>query len=86
MRHDVVWFGENVRHVEDLLASLDAADVVLLIGTSGLVTNTWDIARYARRTRKSVIEINPSLITPATPWTTISLREKAEIALPELVA
>jgi hypothetical protein len=35
---------------------------------------------------KTVIEINPSLLTPATLWTTLSLRAPAEEVLPELVA
>lgn len=85
-RHDVVWFGESVRHVDELNESLREADTVLLIGTSGLVTNTWDIARFSRGLGKSVIEVNPSLVTPATLWTTVSLRERAEIILPQLVA
>lgn len=86
LRHDVVLFGEAVQHLPAFRSSFQASDLILLIGTSGLVTNTWDLARQARQMGKRVIEINPSLATPATLWTTISLRAPAEKILPELVA
>lgn len=86
MRHDVVLFGEKVQHVKTFRASLRAADVILLIGTSGLVTSTQKIALAARFTGKYVVEINPARFTPATLWTNVSIRAPAEDVLPELVA
>jgi NAD-dependent deacetylase len=86
MRHDVVWFGEPVRHVDELVDALETCDAVLLVGTSGLVTDTKGIAQYARKRRVPVVEVNPALLTPATFWTTVTIREPAETVLPNLVS
>lgn len=86
LRHDVVWFGEDVRFMAEFALAARSADLVLLIGTSGLVTDTALIAREARARNVPVIEINPALCTPATRWSTVSLRGPAERVLPDLVA
>jgi NAD-dependent deacetylase len=86
LRHDVVLFGEPVRHMDEMREALIYADAVLLVGTSGLVTDTRTIAREMREREKPVIEINPAWLTRATWWTTLSIRESAHLALPALAA
>lgn len=86
LRHDVVLFGEPVKHADEFLSMLESCDLVVLIGTSGWVTDTQAIARDARRRRLPVMEIDPALFTRASWWTTHRFREKAEYLLPELVA
>lgn len=82
LRHDVVLFGENVRHVASLKEALIRCDTVLLVGTSGVVTDTGTIARSAKHFGKRVIEVDPSWFTRATFWTSTSIRQPAERALP----
>ncbi len=86
LRHDAVLFGEPVRHAREFEDFLDQCDLVMFVGTSGLVTDTRAIAKYARGRGIQVLEIDPAWFTRATCWTTIKFREKAEYILPELVA
>jgi NAD-dependent deacetylase len=67
LRPDVVWFGEILP-----LAALDHAktistqcDVMLVVGTSGLVTPAASLPSYAKQAGATIIEINPdySMIT-----------------------
>lgn len=48
MRPDIVWFGEDIKHLPEVEAAFLAADTYLSIGTSGEV---WPAAGYARRAR-----------------------------------
>jgi NAD-dependent deacetylase len=68
VRPDVVWFGEYLP-----LAQLDAAkiaaascDVMLVIGTSGVVMPAADMPHLAKENGATIIEFNPveSAITP----------------------
>lgn len=68
VRPDVVWFGEMLP-----IAQLDAAkiasinaQVMLVIGTSGLVTPAATLPQLARGRGAKIVEVNPgdSLITP----------------------
>jgi NAD-dependent deacetylase len=68
VRPDVVWFGEMLP-----LAQLDAAriavtyaDVMLVVGTSGVVTPAADMPGIAKENGAIIIEFNPveSAITP----------------------
>ena len=67
VRPDVVWFGEMLP-----LAELDKAktvsvncDVMIVVGTSGLVTPAASMPEYARQAGAKIIEVNPdySMIT-----------------------
>ncbi|MBI1259174.1 MAG: NAD-dependent protein deacylase [Chloroflexi bacterium] len=70
VRPDVVWFGEMLP-----LGQLDAArvaatyaDVMLIVGTSGVVTPAADMPQIAKDNGATLIEFNPveSAITPIT--------------------
>ena len=67
VRPNIVWFGEMLP-----LDQLDKAkvvtiecDVMIVVGTSGLVTPAADLPRYAKETGATIIEANPdySMIT-----------------------
>jgi len=87
VRPDVVWFGEDL-DAGDLHRALDAcvsADVVLVVGTSGLVEPAASLAFAALEAGARVAEINPEP-TPLTPWAHDVLVARAGEALPALVA
>lgn len=87
VRPDVVWFGEDLG-ARDLHRALDAcvsADVVLVVGTSGLVEPAASLAFAALDAGARVAEVNPAP-TPLTPWAHHVLAARAGDALPALVA
>ncbi len=67
VRPNVVWFGEVLS--TDLLEAAQLAssncDVMIVIGTSGLVTPAANLPHYAQRAGAKIIEVNPdyTLIT-----------------------
>jgi len=75
IRPNVVWFGEALD--EDLLASAAGAvhecDLMIVVGTSGVVYPAAGLADLALRLRKPFIEINPE----PTTWS-----DKAAVYLP----
>jgi NAD-dependent deacetylase len=62
MRPDIVWFGEMPYHMDDIQAALEAADVFVAIGTSGVVYPAAGFAEMARFNGRNceTIEINPA--------------------------
>lgn len=84
-RHDVVLWGELTRYGERYDRLFEEADCLILVGLSGMVTGTGKIARKFRKKGGTVIEINPTLMTPATLYTTISIRKSADVVLPKIV-
>lgn len=84
-RHDVVLWGESIKRFEEYQDLLDQADCLVLVGLSGMVTQTGDVSKQFRRRGGSVIEINPSTFTPATLHTSVSIRTTADRALEGIV-
>jgi NAD-dependent deacetylase len=86
IRPDIVWFGEPLpdgpwqRAVE----ATEAADVMVVVGTSAIVYPAAGLAELALSRGTAVIEVNPE-VTPLTRNATISLRESASQALPGLL-
>ena len=60
LRPDIVWFGETLS--EELLAevysSLNRCDVLIVVGTSGIVQPAASFAYVAKRNGSKVIEVN----------------------------
>ncbi len=83
-RPDIVWFGEALP--QDVLArAFDAArraDLMLVVGTSGLVQPAASLATK-RMTDAYVVEVNPEE-TQLTPHVDASLRARASDVLPQL--
>lgn len=85
-RPDIVWFGEGLpaqiwQHAAE---AAQRADVVLVVGTSGIVHPAASLATtYAQRA--FVVEINPEE-TVLTPSVDVSLRGSAAAIVPALIA
>jgi NAD-dependent deacetylase len=86
LRPDVVWFGEMLpeRAMEAALRAARECDVLLSVGTSGLVEPAASLPFLALEAGAAVIEVNPDA-TPLTPRATLSLRGAAGEVLPQLV-
>jgi NAD-dependent deacetylase len=87
LRPDVVWFGETLP--EDLLVrairAVDACDLMLVVGTSGLVQPAASMADSALARGAPVVEINLDP-TPLSDRATHTLHGKAGELLPKLIA
>jgi NAD-dependent deacetylase len=68
LRPDVVWFGEALppQALEAAFEAAQRCDVLLAIGTSGLVEPAASLPRVASRAGAAIIEVNPvaSAVTP----------------------
>lgn len=86
LRPDVVWFGEMLdpAHVERAAAAINACDVMLVVGTSGLVYPAAGFPEAAKHAGKMVIEINPEP-TPVSGMADVSVRSGARDAMVELL-
>jgi NAD-dependent deacetylase len=82
LRPDVVWFGEMLDpvHLDRAADVIDGCDVLLVVGTSGLVYPAAGFPEDAKRAGKKVIEINPEP-TPVTAVADVSIRSGARDAL-----
>jgi NAD-dependent deacetylase len=85
-RPDIVWFGESLEpaNIERAFAEAAAADVCLVVGTSGVVQPAASLATITRRAGGAVIEINP-VETPITPIATTSIRGTAVETVPRVL-
>jgi NAD-dependent deacetylase len=86
IRPDVVWFGESLP-VDALRRSHKLAsecEILLSIGTSGVVEPAASIPYIARDSGAFVAEINTDT-TPLTPVADVFLQHSVEILLPEIV-
>jgi NAD-dependent deacetylase len=86
VRPGVVWFGEALPEAA-LTAAVEAAaacDVLLTVGTAGVVYPAAEIPRIAARSGAAVIQINPQP-TPLDKICDVNLRGSAAQVLPALV-
>lgn len=86
VRPDIVWFGENLpadawQRAE---SAITGADVVLVVGTSGIVYPAASLPERAAAQGIPVIEFNPEP-TPLSSIATHAVRESASASLPRLV-
>lgn len=86
VRPDVVWFGEQLPAVawDRSVAAVVASDVAIVVGTSAVVYPAASLPELAIESGIPVIEVNPEP-TPLSGSVTLSLRETAATALPELL-
>jgi NAD-dependent deacetylase len=61
VRPDVVWFGENLdyRVLNQAVADSEACDVMLIVGTSGVVQPAASLPYHAWNARARIVEVNP---------------------------
>lgn len=85
-RPDVVWFGEELSHraLSAAWSAARASDVMLVVGTSGLVYPAAALPDVARDAGAIVIEINPEL-TELSHDAHYTVRGTAGEVLPHLV-
>jgi NAD-dependent deacetylase len=85
IRPDVVWFGEVLPEeaVERAYTALESCDVMLVVGTSGIVYPVAGFPGVARRAGARIIEINPEA-TPITQLADVFLEGTAGDVLPRL--
>ena len=83
LRPDVVWFGESLppHSVSRAVAAMHWADLLLVIGTSGVV---YPAAGFVSSYRGLSIEINPEA-SGVTSACTYAIAERAAVATPQIV-
>ncbi|MFQ5992960.1 MAG: NAD-dependent deacylase [Nitrospiraceae bacterium] len=87
VRPHIVWFGESLA-TEDLESSyqaLNACEVLLIIGTSGLVYPAASFAPIAKAAGAFVVELNLDP-TPQTELVDVSLQGRASELVPSIFA
>jgi len=85
IRPDVVWFGEQLPEHEwaESVRAIESADVVLSIGTSGVVFPAAELPLLGKYHGAYVVEINPEETDLSRSMDEV-IRENSSIALPEL--
>jgi NAD-dependent deacetylase len=85
LRPDVVWFGETLdpAHLSAASAAIASCDVLLVVGTSGVVYPAAGFAAEAKGGGARVIEVNPEP-TPITELADVLVRGSARAILPVL--
>jgi NAD-dependent deacetylase len=61
MRPDVVMFGEAVQQLMESFMEARSADVILVLGTSGMVWPAAGVPYEGKKSQAKVIEINPTM-------------------------
>ncbi|MCK4596038.1 NAD-dependent deacylase [candidate division WOR-3 bacterium] len=85
LRPDIVWFGESLqeRNLAKTYASTSECDVMLVVGTSGIVYPAASIPFIAKDRGARIIEVNLEE-TPITQIADVSIFSKAGEILPKL--
>lgn len=86
IRPDIVWFGEGLPHNvwADAEKAMLTADVVVIVGTSGVVYPAAGLPRLAAQAGATVVEISPSP-SELTPLAHYALRGTAATTLPHIL-
>lgn len=86
VRPDVVWFGENLprQQLDRAMQLAQSCDLMLVVGTSGVVSPASTLPSLARRAGALLIEVNP-FVSEITPLVRYHIVESSGVALPALV-
>jgi NAD-dependent deacetylase len=84
VRPHICWFGEVPFQMELILQQLDAAPVLLTVGTSGVVEPAASFVRMARRNRARTMYVGPEGPSNSTYFDEVLLGKAGEV-LPGLV-
>lgn len=87
VRPDVVWFGENLdyRILNQAVAASEACDVMLIVGTSGVVQPAASLPYHAWDARARIVEVNPEA-SELTDLAHVHLAGPAGEMLPQVLA
>lgn len=86
MRPNTVWFGEMIpmEKIDRSLLAIEECDLLLIVGTSGVVEPAASMGLIAKKSEKPVVEINLK-VTPGTGLYDASVIGKSGEVLPLLV-
>lgn len=86
LRPHIVWFGEalNAGDIEKSVAALQSCDVMLVVGTSGVVWPAASFAEIAKSAGAFVVEVNPNPSAQSSLMDEV-LTGKASEVLPRLL-
>ena len=84
MRPDVVMFGEAVLQMRESHVEAHKSDVILILGTSGIVYPAAGIPSEGKRTDSRIIEINPTE-NAFRDITDIYIQDSSARAMPKIV-
>ncbi len=86
VRPNVVWFGENLPQHEISIAMKHSqhCDLMLVVGTSGMVSPASELPRIARHQGAKIIEVNPDSST-ITHYANIKLDGASGEILPKVI-
>ncbi|MEA3337736.1 MAG: NAD-dependent deacylase [Chloroflexota bacterium] len=87
VRPDVVWFGEMLDDavINRAFEESEACDVMLIVGTSGVVTPAANLPYYAKQSGAVIVEVNP-VPSALTHLADVFLAGPAGEMLPNVVA
>lgn len=87
LRPDVVWFGESLPQDiwQQAIIHASRCDVMIVVGTSLVVSPANTLPIYAKQNNAILIEINPEKTMMSSDMD-LSIRNTSVIALPELVS
>ena len=87
LRPDVVWFGEGLPQDvwQEAIIQASNCDVMIIAGTSLVVSPANTLPIYAKQNNATLIEINPDKTIMSSDMD-LSIRSTSAIALPELVS
>jgi len=83
LRPDIVWFGEETRHMEEAAGHVSAADKILVVGTSLSVYPAASLVEYARPRIEKILN---SLEMDSVPRGFEFLPGQATVIVPRLTA
>jgi len=86
LRPDVVWFGESLpQNVwQEAIKHANSCDVMIICGTSLVVSPANTLPMYAKQNNASLIEVNPEE-TPMSQEMDLCLKKTTAEALPKLI-
>lgn len=87
LRPDVVWFGETLpqKTWQDAIIHAGSCDVMIIAGTSLLVSPANTLPVFASQNGAVIIEINPEK-TMLSSDVDLSIRERSSLVMPQLVS
>lgn len=86
VRPDVVWFGEALPSyaIQTALQHAKNADVMLVVGTSGMVQPAAQLPILAAQSGAIIVEVNPDK-TPISQFADVHLKGASGIILPKVI-
>lgn len=84
LRPDVVWFGENVRQLDEIRTAVDHGDLFVAVGTSGKVAPAAGFAARASAAGASTQLVNLEVNDDTSPYDSVRLGP-ASLHVPKLV-